>query len=91
MKGKPKTNNLQGGARNPRKRKTMRLPRGWRQRVVQMLKEQGITIHPQTITNVLNGTRENLDLAVKIEQCRARILKEQQLAARRLQKLRRAA
>lgn len=67
------------------------LPKDWRQQVAEVLKNEGIDIHPQVITNLLNGSRNNPDLTSKILLIRQKIAKRHLAAIRKLNKLRKAA
>jgi hypothetical protein len=42
------------------------LPRDWRKQVVQRLKNEGIIVHPQIITNLRNGRTMNNELLEKV-------------------------
>lgn len=48
-----------------RKRLEKLLPKNYRRLVVDRLKEKGVTIHPNTVRNVLHGSN-NLAVAVEI-------------------------
>jgi hypothetical protein len=48
-----------------RKRLEILLPKNYRQVIVDRLKENGITVHPNTVTNVLNGS-DNVDVALEL-------------------------
>ena len=85
--GKQKANKKQ----TPRIRKKDLLPHDWRKRVVEMLAEQGITVHPQRVTNILNGQHRNLELHLRIEECRQKVIKEFARARRKLETMKKVA
>ncbi len=82
-KGKPKANQKQAAAHT----RQPALPKGWRQEVVEMLKKDGINIHPQTITNIISGKRGSLLLQEKVQRYRQKIAKRQAAKAAAINRL----
>jgi hypothetical protein len=52
-----------------------KLPKNWRMLICEELKKQGITINPQTVTDVLSGKNQKLDLLENIIRIRQEISK----------------
>lgn len=74
-----------------KKVKKLLLPYGWRKQVVTMLQQQEIKVHPQTITDLLNGRRTNPALMAAILRCRKKISRQYKAQISKVKTLRSAA